>query len=248
MNHACKSRTALALCLGGLSVVAMTANARTVERVADGTIRFLTRFNGPADVYLDKITLEPSDFTSFHYHPGDAVSIVLQGTLTLRNRCRPDQHISAGQAFVEAADVVHQVVNEGTEPVVFYGTIVGPGLGPVGFVDNPPDCAISASLQPSVLGFGDQTMLTKRTRRLTLRNTGTVALPIVSVDVSGRDEGVFISADDCGTSVPVGGSCHVAITFSPEVLGDRSAKLRVETGDHIVFTRNMTGRGVRARP
>ena len=42
MNHACKSRTALALCLGGLSVVAMTANARTVERVADGTIRFLT--------------------------------------------------------------------------------------------------------------------------------------------------------------------------------------------------------------
>jgi len=172
----------------------------------------------------------------------------LQGTLTLRNRCRPDQHISAGQAFVEAADVVHQVGNEGTEPVVFYGTIVGPGLGPVGFVDNPPDCAISASLQPSVLGFGDQTMLTKRTRRLTLRNTGTVALPIVSVDVSGRDEGVFISADDCGTSVPVGGSCHVAITFSPEVLGDRSAKLRVETGDHIVFTRNMTGRGVRARP
>ena len=136
MNHACKSRTALALCLGGLSVVAMTANARTVERVADGTIRFLTRFNGPADVYLDKITLEPSDFVHPHYHPGDAVNIVSQGTLTLRNRCRPDQHFSAGQAFVEVADVVHQLVNEGTEPVVFYGTIVGPGLGPVGFVDT----------------------------------------------------------------------------------------------------------------
>ena len=247
MNHAYKSSTALALCLGGLSVVAMTANARTVERVADGTIDFLTRFNGPADVYLDKITLEPSDFVPFHYHPGDAVNIVSQGTLTLRNRCRPDQHFSAGQAFVEGADVVHQVVNEGTEPVVFYGTIVGPGLGPVGFVD-PPNCAISASLQPSVLGFGDQTKLTRRTRRLILRNTGTVALPIVSVDVSGRDEEVFKSADDCGTSVPVGGSCHVSITFSPEALGDRSAKLRVETGDHIVFTRNITGRGVRARP
>ena len=214
MNNACKSRAALALCLGGLSAVAMTANARTVERVADGTIRFLARFNGPADVYLDKITLEPSELTPFHYHPGDAVSIVSQGTVTLRNRCRPDQHISAGEAFVEAADVVHQVVNEGTEPVVFYGTIVGPGLGPVGFVD-PPNCAISASLQPKVLGFGDQTMPTSRTRRLTLRNTGTVALPIVSVDVSGRDEGVFTSADDCGTLLPVGASCHVSITFSP---------------------------------
>ena len=247
MNHTCKSRTALALCLGGLSVVAMTANARTVERVADGTIRFVTRFDGPADVYLDKITLEPSDFVNYHYHPGDAIVVVSQGKLTLRNRCRPDQHFSAGQAFVEGADVVHQVVNEGTEPVVFYGTIVGPGLGPVGFVD-PPNCAISASLQPNVLRFGDQAMPTSRTRRLTLRNTGSVALPIVSVDVSGRDEGVFASADDCGTSLPVGASCHVSITFAPNAIGDRSAKLRVETGDHIVFTRNMTGRGVRARP
>jgi hypothetical protein len=75
MNNACKSRAALALCLGGLSAVAMTANARTVERVADGTIRFLARFNGPADVYLDKITLEPSGFQPFHYHPGDAVVV-----------------------------------------------------------------------------------------------------------------------------------------------------------------------------
>ena len=66
----------------------------------------------------------------FHYHPGDAVIIVSQGTLTLRNRCRPDQHFSAGQAFVEGADVVHQVVNEGTEPVVFYGTMWGRGRGP----------------------------------------------------------------------------------------------------------------------
>jgi quercetin dioxygenase-like cupin family protein len=246
MNHSHKFNAARLLCLCGLSAVAMTANARTVERLADGTIRFLTRFNGPADVYLDKITLEPSEFVPFHYHPGDAITIVSQGKLTLRNRCRPDQHFSAGQAFIEVADVVHQVGNEGTEPVVFYGTIVGPGLGPVAFVD-PPNCAISASLQPSILGFGDQTMLTSRTRRLTLRNTGTVALPIVSVDVSGRDEGAFPSADDCGTSVPAGASCHVSITFSPKALGDKSAKLRVETGDHIVFTRDLTGRGVRAR-
>ena len=148
MNHACKSRTALALCLGGLSVVAMAANARTVERVADGKIRFLARLDGPADVYLDKITLEPSEFVPFHYHPGDAVTVVSQGTLTVRSRCRADRHFSAGQAYVEVADVVHQVGNEGTEPVVFYGTIVGPqGLGPVGFVE-PPNCAIGASLQP----------------------------------------------------------------------------------------------------
>ena len=194
-----------------------------------------------------RLRWSPPSFVPFHYHPGDAVTVVSQGTLTVRSRCRPDQHLSAGQAYVEAADVVHQVGNEGTEPVVFYGTIVGPGLGPVGFVD-PPNCAISASLQPSVLGFGDQTTLTSRTRRLTLRNTGTVALPIVSVDVSGRDEAVFTSVDDCGTSVPVGASCHVSITFSPAAPGDKSAKLRVETGDHIVFTRDVTGRGVRARP
>ena len=146
MNHSNKFNAARVLCLCGLSVVAVSASGATAERVADGTIRFLTRFDGPADVYLDKITLEPSEFVPFHYHPGDAITVVSQGTLTVRSRCRPDQHVSAGQAYIEVADVVHQVGNEGTEPVVFYGTIVGPGLGPVGFVE-PPNCAISASLQ-----------------------------------------------------------------------------------------------------
>ena len=183
----------------------------------------------------------------FHYHPGDAVTVVAQGELTVRSRCRPDRHFSAGQAFVEVADVVHQVGNEGTEPVIFYRTIVGPGLGPVGFVD-PPNCAISASLQPSVLGFGDQTMLTSRTRRLTLRNTGTAALPIVSVDVSGRDEETshprMIGHLGSGRS-ELSRLHHLQSRCCLRATSPPSCELKRET---ILFSQGVpTGRGVRAR-
>ena len=238
MTNPSRSKTAFALCVCGLSAVAMTAYARTVERLATG-------FNGTRDAFLDKISLEPTEATPFHYHPGDAVNIVMQGAVTLTNRCGDPQTFLAGDFFVERADVVHQLTNDGAETAVFYAEVVGPGLGVVGFAE-PPNCDIDAALQSGGMGFGDQALQTRRTRSLRLRNTGTVALPIVSVDVSGRNKRLFRSRDNCGTLIPVGGSCLVSVTFSSPTLGDKSAELRVETGDHIVFTRELTGRGVPA--
>ena len=110
MNHASKSRTLLVLCACGMSALAMSASARTVERLATGVIDFVPEFNGPADVYLDKITLEPLDTISYHTHPGDSVNVVTQGTVTLINRCSDPTHFSVGETFIEAAEVVHTIV------------------------------------------------------------------------------------------------------------------------------------------
>jgi quercetin dioxygenase-like cupin family protein len=133
-----KPTLALVLCLCGVSLLAVTAYALTVENLAHGTIAFLDRFNGPAEVFIDKATLEPSDVAPYHFHPGDATVVVTQGTLTLTTGCGDVQQYSAGQAFVEPAGVVHQVSNEGSETVIFYGVIVAPaGSEPVTFVGGP---------------------------------------------------------------------------------------------------------------
>ncbi len=102
-----KTKLVLALFFCGASALAVTASARTVERLATGTIDFVSRFNGPANVFLDKITLEPGEGVYYHFHPGDAVNVVTQGTITLKNRCSSPQHFSVGKTFIEASEVVH---------------------------------------------------------------------------------------------------------------------------------------------
>ena len=216
MNHASKSRTLIVLCACGMSALAMSASARTVERLATGVIDFVPEFNGPADVYLDKITLEPGERSSYHTHPGDAVNVVTQGTVTLINRCSAPTHFSVGETFIEAAEVVHTITNEGSEPAVFFAEVVGPG-GVVGFAHADPDCSIQASLKPSSLAFGPQAVDTRRTQSFRLRNTGTALLTLVSLELAGRNVGAFRLAHACGDSVAVGKSCLINITFSPTV-------------------------------
>jgi quercetin dioxygenase-like cupin family protein len=121
-----KPTLALVLGLCGVSLLAVTAYALTIENLAKGTIDFLDRFNGPADVFFDKVTLEPSDVIPYHFHPGDAIGVVKQGTMTSTTGCGDVEQLSAGQAFTEAAGAVHQVSNEGSETLILYGTIVVP--------------------------------------------------------------------------------------------------------------------------
>ncbi len=249
MNHASKTRTLLVLCACGMSVLAMTADAaRTIEHLATGTIEFVPEFNGPANVFLDKFTTEPGDFIFYHTHPGDSVNVVTQGTVTLTNRCGAKQHFSVGETFVEAAEVVHSLTNEGSEPAVFFAEVVGPG-GVVGFTHGEPDCSIQGSLKPLSLGFGPRVVNTRQTQSFRLRNTGTAALPLRSLELTGRNAGAFHLAYTCGESLEVGKSCLINIAFRPTSAGAKSAKLRVVAADNLddlVFTRDLTGTAVKA--
>ena len=244
MNHTSKTRTLLVLCACGMNALAMSASARTVERLATGVIDFVPRFNGPADVYLDKITLEPGDTVGYHFHPGDAVNVVTQGTVTLTNRCSSPKNFSVGETFIESAEVVHALTNGGSEPAVFFAEVVGPG-GVVGFVDLP-DCSLRASLSPSSVGFGPQTVNTRRTQSFRLRNTGSSALTISGLELFGPNVRAFRLTDDCGSVLEVGKSCLINIIFRPTTAGTKSATVRVRAGDNIVFLRDLAGTAVKA--
>jgi quercetin dioxygenase-like cupin family protein len=92
------------------------------------------------DIAMAQITVNPGGSSGWHSHPGGAIIIVQQGTLTVYHsaghQCRTTTY-SAGQAFIERPGEVDDVLNTGTVPYVLYVTFprVPPGGSPR--IDQP---------------------------------------------------------------------------------------------------------------
>jgi quercetin dioxygenase-like cupin family protein len=115
-----KRKLTLVLVLGAVTLCTVTAYALTTVRLAQGTIPFSELFNGPADVVMNQITMQPGDVIAWHYHPGRAYVIVKSGTITEDEGCGGSEVFSAGQAFEEPIPRVHQVRNTGTVPAELF--------------------------------------------------------------------------------------------------------------------------------
>jgi quercetin dioxygenase-like cupin family protein len=75
---------------------------------------------------MAQITVNPGGSSGWHSHPGGAIIVVKQGTLSVYSplggsQCRVTTY-NAGQAFFERPGEVDQVVNTGTIPYVLFVT------------------------------------------------------------------------------------------------------------------------------
>ena len=87
------------------------------------------------------------------------------------------------------------------------------------------------TVAPRILAFGSETTnLASAPMSITVTNTGTVALPITSITLSGTNPGQFSQTHTCGTSVAVGSTCTITVVFKPMSAGAKSAALRVDVG------------------
>jgi quercetin dioxygenase-like cupin family protein len=107
----------------------------------DGTIPL----KAGSDVAVAQITVNPGGSSGWHSHPGGAIVIVQQGSLTvytsLGSNCETTTY-TAGQAFIERPDVVNQVINTGTIPYVLFVTFPRVPQGQSARTDEPaPACA-----------------------------------------------------------------------------------------------------------
>jgi trimeric autotransporter adhesin len=105
---------------------------------------------------------------------------------------------------------------------------------------------VSFTLAPGTLGFGNQAVnIPSSSASITLSNTGTTALPLTSIALTGSNPGQFSQTNTCGNSVPQGGGCTISIVFLPTSAGAKSASLTVTAGSgggtHAVA---LTGMGV----
>jgi quercetin dioxygenase-like cupin family protein len=77
------------------------------------------------DVAMAKITVDPGGSSGWHSHPGGAIVVVQQGSITVHQsaggQCQTTTY-SAGQAFIERPGEVDDVTNAGTGPYVLFVT------------------------------------------------------------------------------------------------------------------------------
>jgi hypothetical protein len=86
------------------------------------------------------------------------------------------------------------------------------------------------TVSPTILTFGNVAVNTISTAKtVTITNTGTVALPMASIKINGKNPGQFAQTNNCPANVPVGNNCTVSVVFKPTWIGEKRAVLWVET-------------------
>ncbi|MCF8168919.1 MAG: choice-of-anchor D domain-containing protein [Rhodoferax sp.] len=79
---------------------------------------------------------------------------------------------------------------------------------------------------PAALAFATQNMgSTSASKAVSLSNTGTAALNINSISVTGD----FVVTHTCGAGMGAGGTCDLSITFKPTASGARTGTLTLDT-------------------
>ena len=90
-----------------------------------------------------------------------------------------------------------------------------------------PGCG-TTTVAPLTSIFASQLVGTSSpSQLLTLNNGQGVALSINGITFTGNNPGSFSQTNDCGSSLPAGGTCSIHVTFTPQVAGSLSATLNV---------------------
>ncbi len=98
------------------------------------------------------------------------------------------------------------------------------GVALSGLGQNVP--APIVSLNPTSLSFGNQNVNTSSApKAVTLTNTGTAALSITSIALSGTNAADFSQTNNCPNSLAANANCTINVAFSPGATGSKSASL-----------------------
>lgn len=103
-------------------------------------------------------------------------------------------------------------------------------------------------LNPAALSFGSQTQgLTTNAQAVTVTNSGTAALAIGGLTITGSNASDFLNSSTCGSSLAVGGSCAIHVTFTPSAAGSRTAALSLsDNASDSIQTISLSGTGAPA--
>ncbi len=106
--------------------------------------------------------------------------------------------------------------------------------------------APAASLSPASLNFGNQAAwAASSAQTITLSNTGTAALSVTSIAVTGD----FTQTNTCGSSVSAKSQCTISVEFAPNSYGDHSGTLTVtDNASGSPATASVSGKGVPPTP
>ena len=151
--------TAVVVVGGAIATPSSGVTAETYRGDVQGQLKLFTRFEpgvsariktkGAFEIVTQKIVAVPGATFGWHYHPGENVNVVAQGTLSLYHakHCMTELNYAAGSGFSTSPDEVHLARNEGTETLIIYATYLVPKRTPALplRIDQPapgPDCPL----------------------------------------------------------------------------------------------------------
>ena len=100
----------------------------------------------------------------------------------------------------------------------------------VNFVTVMQNSSQPVSVSPLTVNYGSVTVGGKKPETVILTNDQKTSLAITSVTVGGTDAGDFSAKSACGSSRKAGWDCTITVTFTPTVIGARTATLSIKDG------------------
>jgi len=206
---------------------------------SDGGSLLQVALSGTGKVITKRVSLKPSRMIFALQLVGTTSSAQ---TATLTNTGTQTVNISKIQAtapFGESDNCPAALMagNSCQIQVTFKPTQKGDAKGALEVTDDaqgsPQKVALSGKgtvvkLSATSVNFGDQKVGTKSpVVPIKLTNVDTVALAISQIALTGNDPGDFSETNNCGKSVPPGGSCTIKVEFQPQKKGQRSADLSI---------------------
>ena len=213
---------------------------------ASGTIVFEAVVNGFSQVFLavpPVISLSPSSLTfpeqvvltSSKSMPVALVNLG-PGNLTLKNVAATGDYSVGTTCPGTVPPQTGCTIN-----VTFKPSAAGARKGTLNVTDDGLNSPQKVSLKgvgtfiglsPASLTFPSQPVGTAgMPKKITLTNTGTAAVTITSVSITGTDPSDFSQTNTCGSSVVANGTCTISVTFKPTATGGRSAKVSIADSD-----------------
>jgi hypothetical protein len=86
----------------------------------------------------------------------------------------------------------------------------------------------TVNLSPPSLNFGTQPVgIASQSQVTALTNVLSTTLTISSISITGPNQSDFTQTNNCGSSLPPGGTCDVSVTFTPSAVGERTGAVSV---------------------
>jgi len=180
--------------------------ANTAVGASSATQAITLKNTGTSALTVSGITITGTNASSFSETNTCGSSVAASGSCTITVTFKPTK-TGALTASISVADNAFN----SPQTVALSGTGAAPAV----------------SLSSTSLSFGSITEGGSATSQVTLKNTGTAALSVTGLTITGTGASAFSETNTCGSSVAVNGSCTISVTFKPVTTGTLSAKLNI---------------------
>lgn len=191
---------------------ALTFSALTTSSTTAQTA--VVQNNGSSTVEISSISVTGTNSSNFYLTNNLCGAKISPG-----QSCTVDVTFSSSAAG--SFDAYLTVQSNATIGSIAQTELIGTATVPV------PKAVFSASS----LSFGSVKANSSSTSSVTLTNSGTAALTIDTLSITGSNANFFTDSTTCGSSLAISASCTISVTFAPIVTGSYSATLNVPNDD-----------------